>query len=491
MINKTDLVAGTLLSSQLPTLHKTSIMCQLEELFTLKGDPLSFRDQVVEQSKDPEFIALAEEVAKMIGDELHTSSVRIKEHVIPLLGEIAAKVKETVSINSVLEKTVRHLKIRYSCIEDSFFDSTLYPNGTKGTSLSYATFKLDDKSFPSGMLENTEISQDVLKGFMVNHPDINHLFSDVDDVSEAIHDIHSYDFWAKTFTKNGIDCDFNRVDCFESRKLFRIYIVLSKLRASETLLFPVKNISLEQYKTLINELWEGMNVYLTTYKIVCRNYAQDGLTILKGSEYRLIDAEVDDVKMRLLQGDCHVLYTRNFNNLLDEQNLSLPEIAYNYILHSIKSGGRPQLSPMAFINHTDKRHYTEPTEMSELLRENTRSCSNYLAETVRGVARVVIGRKLTEMGLENPNLETISDSFYCFIDVNNLEAKNVDIDSAIFNSQLGHATLCLIGWKNAAKLLRLVQYEMEDEVPKTKAMARAYAIFAVDYLTRRNEALEE
>lgn len=489
MINKNDLVCGTLIAPSGLQYSKTSILTGIEELFNLKGDPLTFRDQAIEQSQSPEFIQLVDEVAGCIGDEMVASVLRIKEHVIPVLKETVDKVNESFSSGRVLEKTVSGLTVKFNMIDDEFFDSALYPTGRKSEALSYATFQLRAE-FPDGMLDSDALTEEQIQPFMVKHPDINRLLFDEAEYRETLQKIHSREWWGEHFSETGEYCDFTKVNSFKLRDLFRVYIVLSKLRSSETLLVPVQHISLDKYNMLINDLWEGMNVYLPILKIMCENYRLDGLVLRNKSTFELVDVPIDGVKIETLRGDCDVLFSKAYGEHLDKQGRSIAEITYNYILHIIENGGRPKVTPMAFVGIGGETYAHLPLE--DLLLRNVERYREKLTDLIITVAHNCISRKLESMGVAGIDRKKLDDNFYAVGGyVRGLNIEEFDVTNIVMNSNLGGVLLDHLGLKNASKLLRYTKQAMEGEASKTNAVATAFVKFAVDYLTCENKELED
>lgn len=489
MLTKADFLCGTLIAPQKIKFSKTSLMSNLEELLHLQGDYSTFTTQAAEQTKDPEFIGLAEEVAQNIADELVQSVLRIKEHVVPVLNQIVRNVVDGFSSGRILEKTISGLNTNFGCLDNPFFDSDLFPTGRKSTVLSYERLQLRGE-FPDGMIDDVELTEELISQFVVKHPVITRLFNNPDeDYREAIRFIHSREWWSRHFGENnGEYCQFNKVEYFDLNAIFRVYVVLSRIRASESLLLPVKGVSLERYKTLINDLWEGMNVYLPMLKIMCDHYRKEGLVIRQKSKFELYEGTFDGIKMKVLHGDCDILYSRKYATHIDDNGSSLAEVAYNYILHIIESGGRPNVSALAFVGMNEGT-FGEHVPLEALLRSNMAACREKASDLINLNARVLITKKLAEMGIENPDLKPLDHFYIEGGSINGLNIESLDIHSSIMSSGIGGVLLGLMGYRNAEKLLSFVRHEMESEHGKTKAMARAYAAFAVWYLTRHNEAL--
>lgn len=489
MINKNDLVCGTLIAPNGLHYSKTSILTNLEEMFHLTGDPLSFRDQAVEQSQTPEFISLVDEVAGCIGDELVASVGRIKEHVIPVLKEISEKVNESFSMGRVLEQTVSGLTIQYACVDSPFFDSPLFPTGRKSKGLSFSEYSLR-KSFPDDMLEEVSLTPELVNPFVVDHPDINRLLDDHEDYVEAIKNLHSREWWGKHFSETGEYCNFTKVTSFKLNELFRVYIVLSKIRATDELLIPVQHVSLENYKIMINELWEGMNVYLSSLKIMCENYRLDGLVIRNKSKFELVKNVFNGVTVDVLRGDCDVLFSQAYAEHIDTHNSSLAEVVYNYILHSIESGGRPKVSAMAFVG-LNSGSWSAQDPLRGLLCKNVEHHRTRLSELINSISRNCLQRKLTEMGVVNPDLSKLHEDLYAAGgNVSGLDVDDFDVTNIVMSSGIGGRLLQLLGFKNAAELLRYTRQELLENKSNTRALSTAYAKFAVNYLTCENKTLE-
>lgn len=458
-----------------------------------------YRDEIVETTAENEHTAAMEAVTTALAESIRKVFSQISTYGVGFARELTRELDHMDSRDRVIDTATAALDVRYVNLDNDFLVSSLYPQGPKNTNFSYSS---TDLSALSRLQFNTDLCRELAETYIdASHPDVVSVMADEDcDADEAFYTLFSLDALQELFAHNGSKFNFLEIKSVRMPLLFKMYVVLSKMYASED---PVKALvggTLTDYREYVSLLWNGLSAYLSMLKKYVGVMRARGLAMVETRQVRLdmVKREYPVINTTLeyeqLHGNATVFYTQAALETLMQNNYCLRDWVIGRVVCNLK--GERHVTDVDLMQGDKLRGVIGKfiDQLEERLREKRRDVSNVLfTRAVHSFVQKHEELKDFVQGLDVPGIgsekviremhkgdERIGHSLAYYID-KHPEMERFD---AVMSCGVVGKFLRAIGCKLAAQVLTNTERLSEDDdlIDKRKRLHAAVTRVLVDEL---------
>lgn len=366
MINKHSIALGENIAVGIPT----GVLVQGSEIIqALNGESYGalpyteqFREQIIEVTRDTtshtEMMGVA---SSALAETVRGAFEMLKTYGVPLATAIGSGLGVIYSAGALRSLATSRVAINFSNIDDPFFDSAIYP--TEGQvvnkALSFSNVSLDVLK----RLEFDWASETSVREFIAStHPEIGQILDSKEAALDyATHVLGSLEALGGVFERdNETVFDFTRIKSVRINLLLKMYVVLTKMRASSTPAPWLLKGSLEDYRSYVELLWNALTTYLVQLKKVVQNYKARKIVLVPMGRVGMVEFTPPEVKgtvLKVLSGEITVYYTNEVMAMAERAGNSLMEC----VIAATYANSNPPGAPSILSLVEDKALTTEIT----------------------------------------------------------------------------------------------------------------------------------
>jgi hypothetical protein len=301
----------------------------------------NFRQEIVEvtSSEDSGHTAFTKEGSDRMAAIIRTTLSNISEYGKPLAMAIARSASNCYSRDELKSLAMSSFTHSFVHLDDPFFDSPLFPKEVKEKGLNFTNVNLD--VLKSLVFEDPTREQ-IVDFIGTNHADVAEVMRERDfSMNDAAFTLGNFESLAGMFVKgpNG-NFDFSKVKSMASEKLIKVYVLLTRMYASEDIPAWFKGGELSKYREYVNLLWNGMTLYLLKL--------QQNVNALRARDLVLVDAHPvaftdirGDSKARIVKAEVTCYYTDKALNAITGADCSMSEVLLGYYWEKLQGRTHP------------------------------------------------------------------------------------------------------------------------------------------------------
>ena len=235
----------------------------------------------------------------------------VKTYGVPLAGEIANAAAVLYTPERLSELATRSLRIQYANVDDPFFNSSIYPTSVRNTALSFTGVSFDVLK----KLSFNWVTNETLKEYLnTSHPEILAIIDSTDsDLSWAMENMSNLDNLSRLFVcSEGGAFDFTQIKSININLLLKMYILISKMYASNSPVEWLSKGSLEDYREYVELMWNALTTYLIALKKIMEIYRSRKLVMVENTASSLASHMPNEslgVTVKVIEADITVYYT--------------------------------------------------------------------------------------------------------------------------------------------------------------------------------------
>lgn len=458
MLRKQDITAGRLLSRARIESGHNCILDSLEEtVYSAVPYTGNFETEVIDHTSEIDSLhtQVVSETTTLLAEKIRASMGYIKDHAVPFTKKVVEKVNTRFNNDDIFSTTVKGTHgLKLCCVDHPFLNSPLYPERQKNVSVDFGVFNAEVlRKFKLDGVDEEQLSSLA----SVNHPDLETFWQEgnynVRELMNEVFNINTYlDMGIARSVSGEVHIDFKVVKNYELPKLFNMYLLLSKLRASDGV-YGISGVSLDEYRDTVICLWEGFNNYLPMLKVMCNNYRTLGLTLLADVEQ---SKHIDNVSgFTLLTAKGTVLYSADFSRLCTEKNSNIHKTTLNYLIHVIDCGGVPKLTPLAFIDSESDENAYWGKGITGLVDANRHLLTNKLSEVIASIYNETLNEYYDEHVFDVTKRPegSFADKYTFTLEALDVTERGASVEQAIMAGSCGVKLLNSLNLKLAAEIL--------------------------------------
>lgn len=284
-----------------------------------------FRSEIVKVTTDiTAHGPLLELASEKLAESLRNGLDMITQYGVPFAKAIANEVSMLYTKTRLQQIVFGQLEYDFVNVDDPFFDSPVFPTEVKNSSLGYtgvslAALRRLEFNYPS--------DDDILAYINSEHPDIVAIVSDTEyelgAAASLVFDEHSL---GQNFVSRDLVFDFTKIKSMEINRLLKMYVIVSKMYASEEPVSWLVKGSLADYREYVNLLWNGLTRYLIGLKEIALAYKS---RVVAMTELRPVTVglhpNADFDTARFLQGSVRIFYTNQALDTVEKAGISFSE----------------------------------------------------------------------------------------------------------------------------------------------------------------------
>lgn len=290
----------------------------------------NFREEIPQQTTEG---AYHNETMELTSDRLaeiiRGAMYNVRDYGIPLAKKIVEGTSMLYSPDRLQQVANDQFQVEFVNVEDPFFDSPLYPKEIRDKSLSYTGISLD-------MVRNLKFdwaTDDQVRTFIAsNHPD---LLAIVDNNEESLNfaaqTIGNLEELKEVFENNDGVFNFTKVKSTRINLLLKMYILLTKMYATDDPAPWLKGGDLSTYRSFVNLLWNGLTAYLLQLRNVVGTYKQLNLVVTQDKAVGFTDHSYENFKgVRFIGGKVRAYYTNDMMAKITASGVGFQEMILGY-----------------------------------------------------------------------------------------------------------------------------------------------------------------
>ncbi len=341
MLTKDDIILGQLIAEGLPAnslIKPSGVLAGLNEV-SFAVSPYSangFVDQVEEVTQNltphSEIMELATtEMAKVIRGAFDM----VKTYGVPMALSIADGVSCLYSQES-LRRTVRNeFDARYVNVDDPLFNFNVYPVPGSVT-LKGSTFTSVNLDI-LGRLKFDYMPDEAIQTWLKNnHPEVNAIINDkgVDNVA-ALYNLTRLDGLNEVFNVSGENTfDFTKIKTVDILRLMKMFVIASKMLQDTKPIPSLIEGSLEDYRSYVEQIWNGLVHYLVKFKEFNAMYRAREIAVVDLGPVRykeITPHEALGVKVKVVEAKVLVFYTEAIMKAMTVSEVAISDVVLGYL----------------------------------------------------------------------------------------------------------------------------------------------------------------
>lgn len=306
-----------------------------ESYGALAYTPEGWREQIADVTGDTTSHSVVMEAGTTrMAEIIRGSFEMVKTYGIPLATAIADGVSLLYTPERLSGLSSRELCIRFANVDDPFFHSSIYPTEVRNTALNFDGIGLE-------VLERLEfnwVNGETIKEFLAtSHPEVLAIIDNKDCSMEYAAEVLTGlgQLKDKFHCTEGGAFDFTRVKSIDINLIMKMYIIASKMYASEKPVDWLMKGSLEDYRAFVELIWNGLTVYLINLKKIAEIYRGRKLTIVDNKSIDMVTitpSEELGVALKVLSADVIVYFTNEVLKEAEGLGVSLADVVIACLL---------------------------------------------------------------------------------------------------------------------------------------------------------------
>jgi hypothetical protein len=290
----------------------------------------NFREEIPQQTTEGAYHSETMELTSdRLAEIIRGAMYNVRDYGVPLAKKIAEGTSMLYSPDRLQQVANEQFLVEFVNVEDPFFDSPLYPKEIRDKSLSYTGISLD-------MVKNLKFdwaTDDQVRTFIAsNHPD---LLAIVDNNEESLNfaaqTIGNLDELREVFENNDGVFNFTKVKSTRINLLLKMYILLTKMYATDDPAPWLKGGDLSTYRSFVNLMWNGLTAYLLQLRNVVGTYKQLQLVVTQDKAVGLQDHAYESYKgVRFMGGKVRAYYTNAMMAKITAAGVGFQEMILGY-----------------------------------------------------------------------------------------------------------------------------------------------------------------
>lgn len=231
----------------------------------------------------------------------------------------------------------RYFKPTFAALDDSFFDSELFPTSFDNDGYTYDAIDLNVVSkltfdFPS--------NEQVIEFVGSAYPDIVEILRARDhSAGAAAEAIGSLESLKRLLVNNNGIFNFNQLKSTNSELLLKIYVILTRMYGSTAPVPWLKQGQLDEYRQFVNFLWKGLTRYIIKLRGLIKQYRERELVLTESRPPRLLESkEQNENGLMLIDADTTIYYTDSYLEKVTAGGNSITEVILGYYWNRLRGG---------------------------------------------------------------------------------------------------------------------------------------------------------
>lgn len=356
-----------------------------------------FRQELEHVTQNNAHSTILDATSNKLAEVIRGAFDTIKNYGVPFAKTLAGELSVLYTPDRLQHLAFSRLTYNYINVEDPFFQSPIYPVEMKNVALDFSSVSLE-------MLKRLEFSwpdeSDVRDYVNSSHPDVLEILKSTDySLSDAVNCIGDLYYLQQLFSNNGgMMFNFTVIKSLQINRLLKMYVVLTKMYASED---PVKWLAkgtLADYREFVTTLWNGMTRYLIALKQIANAYVHRTVAIGELEPVGFgAHSNPDYTGARFLAGSVQVFYSNQAMQLLEKNGISFNEWLVAFLYSRFNGGSLepvPLLSDPIRVKQAANAYYTSintaltQRAMQTFVNTAQTRAVRYLLETPELKARV-------------------------------------------------------------------------------------------------------
>lgn len=290
----------------------------------------NFRDEIPQQTTEGAYHSETMELTSdRLAEIIRNAMYNVRDYGVPLAKKIVDGTSLLYQPSRLQELANDQFHVEFVNVDDPFFDSPLYPKEIRDKSLTYTGVGLD-------MLKGLKfdwVSDEVVAAFInSNHPDLNSIVDNNEEsLCTAANIIGNLDELKELFEHNEGVINFTRVKSTRINLLLKMYILLTKMYATEDPAPWLKGGDLSSYRSFVTLLWNGLTAYLLQLRNVVNTYKQLHLVVTQDKAVGFTDHSYESFKgVRFIGGKVRVYYTSSMLAKVTASGVGFSEMILGY-----------------------------------------------------------------------------------------------------------------------------------------------------------------
>lgn len=284
-----------------------------------------FRNEIVKVTTDitahTPFLDLTSD---RLAESLRNGLDMITTYGVPFAKAIAGEVGMLYTKSRLQQIVFGQLNYDFVNVDDPFFDSPIFPTEVKNSALGYEGVSL---AVLRRLEFNYPTDEDILKYINSEHPDIVEIVNDTEyelgAAANMVFDEHSL---TQNFVNRDMVFDFTKIKSMEINRLLKMYVIVSKMYASEEPAPWLAKGSLTDYREYVNLLWNGLTRYLISLKEIALAYKSRVVAMMDLKPVTVgVHPRADFDTARFLQGSVRIFYTNQALETVEKAGISFSE----------------------------------------------------------------------------------------------------------------------------------------------------------------------
>ena len=288
----------------------------------------NFREEIMQTTQANTHTVNMGVYSDKLAEVIRNAMYDIRDYGIPFANCLDKKIEYRLSPESISDIATQGIYIRYFMLDNPFFSSPLYPTAVADKSQTYESVNLD---MLNQLKWNPPTNEDLMKFIGTAHPDITAVMEDNDSyLDNTPYVMANLSSLGEMFERQGGVFNFRKVKCYDVNAVLRMYILLTKMYATEDPVPWLTGGDLTTYRRYVNLLWNGVVANLLVLKDLFQIYQGRKLVINAESAPAIVSLPGLPEGIKVLKAGYQVLYTNDFMNTLDQVGVSINDVVTGY-----------------------------------------------------------------------------------------------------------------------------------------------------------------
>lgn len=300
-----------------------------------------FREEIAEVTSEiTNHTEIKDATTTRLADIIRESLYNVRDYGVPLAKAVAEGGGFIFSNNKLADVIGDLIRIEYVSLDDSFFESDLFPKSVNDQTLGYERIDLSMLKRLSFEYPDRET---VAKLVETSNPEVRAVVDSLEeDLLNAVYILTDVSYLENIFHVDGEGrFNFTQIKTIRTNLLLKMYIVLTKMYASEDPVAFLRGGDIGDYRQYVNLLWNGVTRYLINLRQSVAVYRSMGLVIQPVETVRLTEHPQNLFKapgLRVAIGEVRVFYSDAALALATEQDTTLNQVVTGHFWNQLAGG---------------------------------------------------------------------------------------------------------------------------------------------------------
>lgn len=365
----------------------------------------NFRQEIMQASQGNMHTETLEGVSDRLAEMIRDSLGNIRSYGVPMARRVLKDTQLLYSRKQLQSLTEQLIEVQYINVDNSFFESALYPTEVRDKSLTYTGV---DLKLGKQLKWRWPDQKEVLDFIGASHTDLVSILEDDDEsIGDAASRISDVDELAQLFLNNDGIFDFSQIKSVRFVLLLKMYVLLTKMYFSDDPAPWLVTGELSTYRSFVSLLWNGMTLYLMKLKQVVEVYRQRQLVITAEKQAALTphsQSQYGDT--RFMQAKLKVFYTNGILEKIQSAGVGFTEAIMGYhwanltgnpmtITDFINDVSKGQVHAKSYFNHIHEKLSVQSRDL--FIKGGVKAIYDFISETPQLLERANTARGGNQM----------------------------------------------------------------------------------------------